>query len=375
MSAAASTVIDMPIPDGLRRTFVLDLDVHVHETPAALAPYCEQPWREALNTIAKLPARYLDIPGFAPTVSPFPIFPTTERKHEVREAGELRADLDRLAVDAALLFPDALLLHASLRPAEYAIAVAQAYNRWLVEQWLDSSKRGLLGAIIAPHHDPLAGAAEVRRYADHPRVRAVYLPCTAVDPLYGARWYDPLFEAAQECDLAVVLHAVGTLHPIFPFNLQAFDTTFGQHTLVHGLAMIANLVHMIESGVPVRFPNLRVAFTEAGVAWVPWIAMRMDKEYVERRRDVPFLRERPSHYVKRMWFATQPIEEPEDPGHMTRLLALFDGEDNVAFASDWPHHDFDHPRKVWQLPIAHEAKAKIMGANALRLLGLSERPG
>ena len=125
--------------------------------------------------------------------------------------------------------------------------------------------------------------------------------------------------------------------------------------------MAANLVHMIESGVPVRFPRLRIAFTEAGISWVPWVMMRMDKEFIERRRDVPFLTEPPSHYVKQMWFATQPIEEPEHMRDVAALIDLFDGENQVVFASDWPHHDFDHPSKVLQIPVAEDVQAKIMG--------------
>jgi predicted TIM-barrel fold metal-dependent hydrolase len=370
--STAENLLDTNLPQFLRDTFVVDLDVHVHESPERLAPYCDRPWREALEHIGTLPARYLDIPGFAPSMSAFPSFPGPARKHQVFTASELRADLDALGVDVAVLFPDALLLHAVIRPADYAVAVARAYNRWLVDEWLDSGERGLVGAIIAPHHDPAAAAEEIRRHAANPRVRAVFLPCTAVDPLYGSRWYDPMYEAAQECDLAVLLHAVGTTHPVFPFNLHGFDTIFGQHTLVHGLSMIVNLVHMMEGGVPVRFPKLRIAFTEAGIAWVPWIAMRMDKEFIERRHDVPFLTEPPSHYVKRMWFSTQPIEEPERMRDVATLLDLFDGEDSVVFASDWPHHDFDHPRKVLQIPIPPEAKAKIMGQNALRLLNMTE---
>jgi predicted TIM-barrel fold metal-dependent hydrolase len=130
---------------------------------------------------------------------------------------------------------------------------------------------------------------------------------------------------------------------------------------------------MMETGVPVRFPDLRIAFTEGGIAWVPWIMWRMDKEYGERRREVPFLKDRPSTYVRRMFFATQPIEEPEHLRDMAGLLSLFDGENSVVFASDWPHHDFDHPSKVLQIPVSDEVRRKIMGGNALRLLGLEER--
>jgi uncharacterized protein len=201
-------------------------------------------------------------------------------------------------------------------------------------------------------------------------VGCVFLPTCCVDPLYGHRSYDPMFDAAQECGLPVVLHSVTAINPVFPFNLQAYDTLFAVHTLAHSLAMAANAISMLETGVPVRFPGLRIAFTEGGIAWVPWLAMRLDKEYSERRRDVPWLTERPSHYLRRMHFATQPIEEPEHMRDMATLMGLFDGEDCVIFASDWPHHDFDHPDKVLQIPLSDEGRRKVMGANGARLLGI-----
>ncbi|MEP7357295.1 MAG: amidohydrolase family protein [Anaerolineales bacterium] len=350
---------------------VVDVDVHVHETPAALAPYIEMPWRKTLEHLATLPARYLDIPGFAPNIGLWPTFPQGggERRNTVTSAAQMRQDLDDLGVDIGLLFPDHLLSHAAIKGDDYAVALAQAYNRWLVEEWL-TQDNGLKGAIIAPHHNPEAAAAEIRQYASHPHVAAVYLPTCCVDPLYGNRRYDPVFAAAQEAGLPVMLHSVTVVYPVFPFNLQGFETMFATHLLAHPLALIANLVSMMETGVPERFPELKIAFTEGGVGWVPWIMLRMDKEYAERRREVPVLKDRPSRYVRRMFFATQPIEEPEHLADMATLLSLFGGEDSVVFASDWPHHDFDHPSKVLQIPLSDEARRKIMGQNALRLLGL-----
>jgi predicted TIM-barrel fold metal-dependent hydrolase len=71
-----------------------------------------------------------------------------------------------------------------------------------------------------------------------------------------------------------------------------------------------------------------------------------------------------------MFFATQPIEEPEHLKDMATLLTLFGGEDSVMFASDWPHHDFDHPTKVLQIPVSDVVRRKLMGLNAARLLKL-----
>jgi predicted TIM-barrel fold metal-dependent hydrolase len=41
-----------------------------------------------------------------------------------------------------------------------------------------------------------------------------------------------------------------------------------------------------------------------------------------------------------------------------------------VFASDWPHHDFDHPMKLAQMPFPPETRRKILGENALRLFSI-----
>jgi predicted TIM-barrel fold metal-dependent hydrolase len=355
----------------LKDMLIVDVDVHVNETPAALLPFCEMPWRKSLQALTRVPQGYLNIPGYAQAMAPWPIFPDSsgQRRKTVTSAKEMRKDLDDLGVDIAVLFPDFFLFHAALQQADYAVALAKAYNRWLVEEWLGDDN-GLKGAVLAPHHDPLVAAAEIRRHAKHKNIKAVYLPTAMVDPLYGHRRYDPLYEAAQETNLPVFFHSVTCIHPAFPFNMQGFSTLFSAHILSHPFSCIANLLSMLETGVPVRFPNLRVAFTEAGIGWVPWIMLRIDKEYNERRRDVPFYTDRPSNYIRKMFFSTQPIEEPANLQEMATFLSLFNGEDSVIFSSDWPHHDFDHPSKVLQIPVSDEARRKILGTNALRLLNL-----
>lgn len=351
--------------------FVVDADVHAHESPAALLPYMEMPWRKALEQLEKVPVRYLDLPGFAPNLGSLPpsLTPVGDRRNTVTSAIQMRTDLDEMGVDVGIIFPDNFLSHAALKQDDYAVALARAYNRWLVDEWLGQDN-GLKGAVLAPHHDPVAAAAEVRRYAGHRNIVAIFLPTSCVEPLYGHRRYDPLYIAAEETGLPVMFHSVTAVHPVFPFNLHGYESSFATHALAHPFSLIANLVSMMETGVPARFPKLQVAFTEGGIAWVPWIMMRLDKEYIERRRDVPWLTERPSEYIRRMYFATQPIEEPEHLKDMATLLSLFGGEDSVMFASDWPHHDFDHPDKVLQIPVSDTVRLKLMGGNAARLLKL-----
>ena len=155
-----------------------------------------------------------------------------------------------------------------------------------------------------------------------------------------------------------------------PFNNHGFDTEFARHSTSHTFSIIANIISMVSTGVVVRFPELRIAVTEAGISWMPFVCNRLDKEYLERRREVPFLTERPSHYVKQIYVATQPIEEPERLRDIVTLMELYDGEDTTVFASDWPHHDFDHPIKLDQVPLSDEQRRKVFGENALTLLGI-----
>lgn len=344
--------------------FIVDADVHIHEDPAAMADYAESPWDVALKEIAKVPERYLDLPGMSPRAeyrSPLP--GGSNRKQTVDSAGEMRRGLDGLHVDRAVLFPDHLLLLAMVRDPRFAVALARSYNQWLYERWL-LEEATLKGALVVAPQDPAAGAADIRDHASHPEFACVYLPASGVRPLYGHHSYDVIYQAASDCGLPVVMHSVEAVYPTFPFQLEVFQTSLGQHTIAHPFAMMANIVSLIETGVPVRFPELQIGIMEAGVSWVPFIMNRLDKEYIERRREVPFLQEAPSHYIRRFYFGTQPIEEPDRKSDIVKIFELFDGRNRAMFASDWPHHDFDHPQHFAGLPFTTEDRMKIMGQNA-----------
>ncbi len=351
---------------------IVDSDVHVHESPGALAPYCDMPWRVALENVADVPERYLDIPGFSPLgdgtlTAKFPS--AHEGTRMVHDADQMRAELSKIDVDLAVLFPDHLLKLPVLPQIDYAAALARAYNAWLVAEWT-SQEKGLLGCLVACPHDPENAAREIEKYAAEPGIVGVYLPCAGLDPLWGHRKYNPIWEAAQEADFPVLLHAVTVTSPAFPFNNHDFNTELARHSTSHTFSIIANIVDLITNGVVVRYPELRFGVTEAGISWMPFLCNRLDKEYLERRRDVPFLVERPSYYLKQFFIATQPIEEPEDASDIVKLIELYDGEDTTIFASDWPHHDFDHPMKVNQVPFSEEQRQKVFGLNALRLFNI-----
>lgn len=363
-------------PLRLSNILVIDVDVHAHDTPEELEPYADLEWRQVFENLHGAPRRYLDLPGYSPfnamygpklpgAIPPMPR--GTSRKEIVWNAEQMRKELDEFSIDIGIVFPDHHLRIGALPNAEYAGALVRAYHRWLAEKWL-SSDNGLYGVIIALPQDPEEAAREIDRWADNDRYVGVYLPSCEVTPLWGHEKYNPIYAAAQRHDLPVLLHSVAGISSAFPFNVEAFITQISTHTISHVFAMMVNLLSMMETGVPVRYPELRVCFCESGLSWVPFLRMRLDKEYNEYRYLWPHFHDRPSKRINKFYCATQPLEESENDRDLADLIRIYDGENTTVFASDWPHHDFDQPRAFFDLHLSAEMKRKVMGLNALMLM-------
>src|SRR5918997_2850974 len=95
----------------LEDILLVDCDVHVHESPGELAPYCEMPWKKALENIQDVQEFYLDIPGFSPGTTAYEAkFPSgQEGTRMVHDADQMRREMDEIHVDLGVLFSGHLL--------------------------------------------------------------------------------------------------------------------------------------------------------------------------------------------------------------------------------------------------------------------------
>jgi len=106
------------------------------------------------------------------------------------------------------------------------------------------------------------------------------------------------------------------------------------------------LTSMIFEGVPERFPDLRLAFLEAGAGWAPYWMERMDDEYAKRGEvEAPVLRRKPSDYVRggKIWVSCE-----ADEWLLPQALTLV-SEHQIVWASDFPHWDHTYPGSIDEL--------------------------
>ena len=119
-----------------------------------------------------------------------------------------------------------------------------------------------------------------------------------------------------------------------------------------------------------RFPKLKVVIIEGGFGWVPALGWRMDGMWKSLKSEVPHLQRKPSEYLKsNIWFTTQPVEEPEQPEHLRRVIDWI-GWDRLLFATDYPHWDSDDPRYAFKIQMSDAERRAIFAENARAVYGL-----
>jgi predicted TIM-barrel fold metal-dependent hydrolase len=281
--------------------------------------------------------------------------------------------LDPLDVEYAVLTGEDILTLSSLPNPQLAAAIATAYNRYLVDEWLSRDSR-LKGSLVVATQDVKRAAEEVRAFGDHPDVVQVLLPCAATSD-YGDPHYHPIYEAAVEVGLPVAVH-VGVeelgMKPPPPATSYPGYYIEWHHLLVQ--CAISHLISLVFYGVFDKYPELRIVVIEAGVTWLPALLWHVDADCKVFRTDVPWVKRSPGEIVREhVRLTTQPLDELDSREKLRRTLELIDGlEDMLMFATDYPHWDYDRPDLVSQrLPTSW--REKVMSENARGLYGLSAR--
>ena len=179
-----------------------------------------------------------------------------------------------------LLRPD---LHRGRGQGARRCCACKAYNDWMVDEWCAESDGRLIPLCLIPLWDAELAAAEVRRNAAR-GVRAVCF--SEIPPFLGLpsvhdpdNYWDPFFAACAETSTVVNMH-IGSSSKM-PSTSADAPPAVGS-TLTHTNATFS-MVDFLFSGVLVRFPDLKLAYSEGQIGWIPYILERADKVWEENR--------------------------------------------------------------------------------------------
>jgi len=346
---------------------IVDADAHVIETLDDLLPYVEDTGsREILshsnNEAMDVYSNQIPTPGFV------------DRSYDVDGLNDKLEQMSEFGIGAGMVGPTMSLNIASVSNANLAGALAQAYNSWILDEWLDDSD-AVNGSILVTHHRPERSAEEIDDRADEPSMRGVYLPGTGVVPPLGHYRYEPIYEAAERHGLPILSHAsISAGHRAFPVQSRWNETYAEEHALVHPFTQMWNITTLLFRGVPERHPDLEFVFQEAGIAWIPYLLWRLDDHYLQFGDEIPYLNKLPSEYVRdRFYFTTQPLGHTARNGaHLAQIIDMI-GPDSVMYSADLPHTDFDPPEELFNRIRGHfdaETVRGIMGETAVDLYDL-----
>lgn len=361
---------------------VVSTDEHISESVSDLLPYVSAEYSGIRTIIEQSTEPWREIFSVTPPLPPFSNTPMASDyggADGVMEGGDGKLEtkllrLDNFDIDHGILNPTLMAALPTVQNPQAAVALATAYNEWLYEEFASQCDR-LSMSIVVPGQDPDVGVEEIEKYAGKDEVVAVQMNATGHRIPLSHEWWFPVYEAAERHGIPVAFHSsFPALAHGFP-SQQRWHTIFAQDKVIsHPFSHMWNLTKMIYEGIPERFPGLNFVIQEAGIGWIPYWRMRLDRYAMGLGEEMPMLTKLPGEYIDdQFYFTTQPVGHSDrNPQHIPWLIEMA-GPQNIMYSADIPHSDFDPPEELLDPVKSHfdaETVRGMMGETAVSVFDL-----
>jgi predicted TIM-barrel fold metal-dependent hydrolase len=259
------------------------------------------------------------------------------------------ADMDLDGVYAQVCFPSDVFgfsgrVFSLSKDPELGLASMKAYNDWHLNELAARHPGRIIPTQCVWYADPAVGAAQIRANAEL-GFRAATLPDLPHYlglPRIGDPYWFPILDALEETGTVVCLH-IGAAGWVLDSVLNPRPGYEGRDFGTAALFPASSMVTAVEwtfSGVPVRFPRLKIALSEGGIGWVPMAVDRLN--YVLARPGSALRRqwrgdESPAELLlSRFWFCMV-----DNPSNLSAIDLI--GSDHIMVETDYPHSDSTWP--------------------------------
>jgi predicted TIM-barrel fold metal-dependent hydrolase len=318
---------------GVIASRIIDGDGHITEDEAGIIALMDEPYRKiALQSGTVFPpldhlhaGRMVETP------------PKRDGRPVMGPVGWIDF-LDDIGIDWTVLYPTRALAYGKIVSLDYAVVACKAYNDWLSETYVKFNPR-FRGMAIIPMQDPEEAAKELRRVVTELGFMGAMMPSNGLPQPVGAKAYWPIYEVADQLGCCLAVH--GGAHD--RFGLDHMNMYVPVHALGHPWGLTVNCANILYNGIFERFPRVRLAFLEGGIAWLLLLLERLHASHETHFQYIPEggfgVREEqePTAYIKkliddgRLYLGIE-TEELTMPFAIAQV-----GNKPFFYSSDFPH--------------------------------------
>ena len=277
---------------------------------------------------------------------------------EFHDAAAKSAAMDRMGIDLAVISVTPVVFFYWL-DADAGLAAARLLNDGIARMVAAQPER-LRGMATLPMQDPDAAVTELERAVTAHGFRAVELGCRVRGELLAEPRFRPVLRRAQE--LGVFVFA----HPYVEGRLPADLGCFHLGNLA-GLPFDTALMaaHLMFGGALDELPRLRIVLAHGG-GHLPYQIGRLEHGYRVRKEARAHTRNSPLELLRRFHF-----DALTHDADALRFLVAKVGAERVTIGTDAPFDmaEVDPVAMINALPVTKQQRERILGLNALELLG------
>jgi aminocarboxymuconate-semialdehyde decarboxylase len=212
-----------------------------------------------------------------------------------------------------------------------------------------------------PMQEPKAAVEELERAIEELGLRGAAIFSNINNKPLDSKEFWPIYEKASKMDIPLFIH------PTTPIDDKAMEDYRLVPIIGFGLDTSLAVLRLIFSGVFEKYPSLKIIAAHLGGV-VPYLTGRIDTCYQAYPECKVNIDKVPSEYLKHIWIDSICYNKEV---FMCAYALL--GPERILLGSDFPHQISDIEgavRRIRDLNIPEDAKRKILGENALKLLRL-----